>query len=297
MASINMPQFMIKAPAKINLCLEVLGKRPDHYHEVRTVLQSIDMNDQITFQRSTDLALELDAQSVFSDPILLTDDNLILKAARSIKDYAGIKMGAKITLKKSIPIAGGLGGGSSDAAATLRALRNLWEVKIPDKDLEEIASSLGTDVPFFLRGGTALGSGRGEIVDNLPTPNAGWVVVSTPSALQIGEKTAQLYSLLKAPHYTQKPKKTEELIEQLKLGNDIGGNLFNSFELIAPDVYPEYVIHRAAFFKSGAENVLLAGSGPSLFSLMRDNNSALILKHKLENQGYLTSAVRLLTRW
>ena len=94
--------------------------------------------------------------------------------------------------------------------------------------------------------------------------------------LQINEKTAQLYSLFKVSHYTQNPKKTEELIERIKLGNVIGENLFNSFELIAPDVYPEYVIHRDAFFKNGAENVLLAGSGPSLFSLMRDKKSALM---------------------
>jgi 4-diphosphocytidyl-2-C-methyl-D-erythritol kinase len=295
--SVTMAQLRIKAPAKINLCLEVLGKRPDHYHEVRTILQAIDINDEITFQSSPNLELELDPQSIFPDPLLLTNDNLILKAARSIQDYTGIKTGAKITLNKSIPIAAGLGGGSSDAAATLRALRRLWKLKIPDKGMEEIASHLGTDVPFFLRGGTALGSGKGEIVNNLPTPNAIWVVVSTPRPSQIKEKTARLYSLLKVSHYSQKPERAEQLIERLRLGDAIGGTLFNSFELIAPKVYSEYVIHRSAFFESGAENVLLSGSGPSLFSVMQNKASALYLKDELENQGYLTSAARLLNRW
>ncbi|MCE2464205.1 MAG: 4-(cytidine 5'-diphospho)-2-C-methyl-D-erythritol kinase, partial [Dehalococcoidia bacterium] len=192
----------IKAYAKINLTLEVLGRRPDGYHEVRTVLQTIDLTDILNITRASHLKMEC------SVPELGNKDNLVWKAASALRRAAECDKGAKIHLEKHIPVGMGLGGGSSDAAATLKALNNLWGIQMHDAGLQSIAASLGSDVPFFLRGGTALGEGRGEVMTELhPLPQLWMVLCCSPSRSSQGggpfpDKTARLYSMVAPENYT-----------------------------------------------------------------------------------------------
>jgi len=148
---------VLRASAKVNLALEVLGKRADGYHEIATVLQAVDLFDRIAVETADSLSLHTD------DPDLPTDEgNLVMRAARLLQKAAGIETGARIRLQKRIPVAAGLGGGSSDAAATLWGLSRLWKLRWPTARLQELAVELGMDVPFFLGAGRAVARGRGE---------------------------------------------------------------------------------------------------------------------------------------
>ena len=157
-------QVTIETPAKVNLTLEVLGKRNDGYHEIASVMQAINLCDRLTFSIADDLSLITDT------PGLDTKDNLVYRAASLLNDKTGVSAGAEIHLCKGIPVAAGLGGGSSDAAATLLGLNRLWGLHLARDELEELAAQLGSDVPFFLAGGAALAEGRGERITPLPSP-------------------------------------------------------------------------------------------------------------------------------
>ena len=289
-----MTQLTIQAPAKVNLCLEVLGRRPDGYHEVRTVLQAVDLADWLTIEPAATLTLQWDPMSSVRESEVPTEENLVLRAARSIQEQAGVGGGAHLLLHKAIPVAAGLGGGSSDAAATLLGLRRIWGLALSDQRLATIAASLGSDVPFFLRSGTALGSGRGEVIQGLPAPQEEWAVISAPGGPPQAGKTARLYQLLTPAHYAQTPYRTEELVRRIRDNERVSDALYNIFEAVADDVYPEYAAHREAFVASGAHNVLLAGAGPSLFSLVAGEASAVELRDRMAGHGYSTYAVRLL---
>ena len=178
----------LSAPAKVNLTFEALGRRADGYHEVRTVLHAVSLADEIAFAPADDLSLV--AEPLVAEPpgdgalssaasAPTGGDNLVLRAARLLRREAGVTAGAAIRLRKRIPVAAGLGGGSSDAAATLRGLRRLWGLDLDADALRELAAQLGSDVPFFVTGGAALAEGRGERLTPLP-PAQGSVVVMAP---------------------------------------------------------------------------------------------------------------------
>ena len=172
----------LSAPAKVNLTFEALGRRADGYHEVRTVLHAVSLADEIAFAPADDLSLAVEPpeagafSSAASAPT--GDDNLVLRAARLLRREAGVKTGAAIRLRKRIPVAAGLGGGSSDAAAALRGLRRLWGLDLDADALRELAAQLGSDVPFFVTGGAALAEGRGERLTPLPPAQGGMVVMA-----------------------------------------------------------------------------------------------------------------------
>ena len=174
----------LSAPAKVNLTFEALGRRADGYHEVRTVLHAISLADEIAFAPADDLRFAVESpdagarSSAASAPA--GDDNLVLRAARLLRREAGVKAGATIRLRKRIPVAAGLGGGSSDAATTLRGLRRLWGLDLDADALRELAAQLGSDVPFFVTGGAALAEGRGERLTPLPPAQGGVVVMASP---------------------------------------------------------------------------------------------------------------------
>ena len=292
-----MPPLTVRAPAKVNLCLEVLGRRPDGYHEVRTVLQAVDLVDRLTIGPADTLALQWDPASPAPSPPMLQEENLVFRAARLLQEATGTDKGAHVQLHKAIPVAAGLGGGSSDAAAALLGLRRLWGLDIPDHRLVEIASLLGSDVPFFLRGGAALGSGRGHRIQSLPLPLEEWVVVSVPREPPPPQKTARLYSLLTPAHYALRPDRSDELVRRLHAGQPLSGALHNAFEAVASNAYPGYPAHRAAFAAGGTHSPLLAGAGPSLFSLANDEASASALQRRLSALGYQAYSARLLPAW
>lgn len=250
----------LRAYAKVNLTLEVLGKRPDGYHEIASVLQTVDLADDLTFEPAAELAVECDA------PGLSSDDNLVLQAARLLKREMQVPQGARISLRKRVPIAAGLGGGSSDAAAALLGLSRLWELHLGPRELLPIAAQLGSDVPFFLFGGTALAGGRGEVVTPLPPCRDAWLVLATPP-IQVARKTATLYGALRPAAFTG-GEATERLVQALRAGAPpSSSHLFNVFEEVAELVFPGLTRYRATLLDAGAPSVHLTGSGPTLFCL------------------------------
>ena len=255
----------LRAPAKINWTLEVLGKRPDGYHEIRSVMQTIDLCDEIALAPADAVSLTIDG-----DAGQLADEapeaNLAFRAACLLRDRSGQRGGAHIQLTKRIPIAAGLGGGSSDAAAVLRGLRLLWRLDISDEQLAAIAAELGSDVPFFLRGGTALISGRGDVVEPLPDAASRSLVISLPKRSAGPDKTARMYGALRPEHYTD-GSRTDRLAERIRDGEPVRDeDCYNVFEAVLPDVDPEGA---AAFSRAGelGGGPHLCGSGPAFFTL------------------------------
>src|SRR5512145_2350061 len=166
-------RLVLSAAAKVNLTLEVLGKRPDGYHEIATVMQTVDLADRLTLEDAETLELDASAAGVPTD-----GTNLALRAAMALRETVGITRGVRISLDKRIPVAAGLGGGSADAAAVLLGLNRLWGLRWPRARLEAIAVTLGMDVPFFLRGGGALATGRGEQLEPVDVGGSALVLVN-----------------------------------------------------------------------------------------------------------------------
>lgn len=260
------------APAKINWTLEVLGKRPDGYHEVRTVMQTIDLCDEITVAPAGKLSLDINgSEQALRD--LPREDNLAYRAAQLLWERAGFRGGARIVLAKRIPVAAGLGGGSSDAAAVLRGLRRLWALNISDRELTSIAAQLGSDVPFFLRGGTAVASGRGEVIQPLPDAPVRELTIAWPSHAPRPDKTARMYAALRPEHYTD-GSATARLAERLRRNHPPREeDLYNAFEAVVAEVDPDgdALLNRA---RASLGSAHLCGSGPAVFSVSTTRTSA-----------------------
>lgn len=268
----------LKAYAKINWTLEVLGRRPDGYHEVATVMETIGLWDTLSLSHHEELCLEC------SWPELQGLDNLALVAARRLRELSGYGGGAQIRLEKAIPVAAGLGGGSSDAAAVLRGLNHLWGLGLSRERLDQIGSELGSDVPFFVYGGAALVEGRGERVTPLPSPPRAWLVLLRPP-LAVEHKTATLYRSLTAAHFTSGAA-TRRLADHVAQGRSIlPDHLFNAFEGVAYSVFGSLEEYRRRFLAAGAKEVHLASSGPTLFCLVEDEAQGERLADSLRSQG------------
>ena len=283
----------LKAYAKINLTLEALGRRDDGYHEVATIMQTVDLHDTVRLAPADDITLSCD------NPSLQSPDNLAYKAAELLRQESGYTDGAHIAIDKAIPVSAGLGGGSSDAAATLRGLNELWQLRMTPAQLETIAAKLGSDVPFLLKGGTAIALGRGERIRRLPPANVQWLVVVTPDVQHIGDtpsKTAALYGMLTPTNYT-KGFLTRKLEARIRGGGDVPAQfLFNAFDDVAFDAYPGIEECWNTFAELGAREIHLSGSGPSIYALMprREVGTAihLLLRHKHGLDARLVSAVQ-----
>ena len=278
----------VKAPAKINLTLEVLGKRPDGYHEIRSVIQAINLYDSLRFRLSKKLRFSCD------NPDFIIEESLISRAAALLQQASGFSKGATIEVSKKIPFSSGLGGDSSDAAAILQGLNKLWELGLSLEELLELAPRLGSDVAFFLYGGTALVEGRGERVTPLSSLPKRWVVLIVPPVPRVAEKTRQLYASLKPSHYSD-GQITQKFIQALNEGGEFGPSmLFNAFENIAFEFFAELEVHKEHFIKLGAQHVHLAGSGPTLFTMIEDRAQAEDLHKRCQQQGmecYLTETL------
>ncbi len=262
---INVPAF-----AKINLGLRVHGRRPDGYHEISTVFQTVSLHDTLTFKAATDGKLGL----VCSDPSIPTDDsNLVLRAAEALRERYGVAQGARVELEKVIPAGGGLGGGSSDAAVTLAALATLWEIETDAVELAEIGARLGADVPFFLAGGTALGTGTGTDIRPLGDAPKMHLVVVTPG---VHVSTAEAYRALGAPALT----KVKPLVNlsvsrtEADFPDSLCGVWSNDFEAVVVRLYPEIGRARERLVESGAERVMLSGSGSSVCGVFESKGEA-----------------------
>ncbi|HEX9896540.1 MAG TPA: 4-(cytidine 5'-diphospho)-2-C-methyl-D-erythritol kinase [Dehalococcoidales bacterium] len=275
----------IEAPAKINLTLEVLRKRPDGYHEICSVVQAISLCDTLRFSLSKSIEIRS------ASPGWSAEQSIIPKAIRVIKTITGYVGGVVIDIEKRVPLMAGLGGDSSDAAAVLRGLNELWQLGLSHEKLLELAPQLGSDVAFFLYGGTALMEGRGEIITPLPAFPHHYVILVNPATPHISGKTAALYAKLQPSHYTD-GQITGQLVQDLKSGSEFHpARLFNTFENVVFTRGTELTTYRSHIRKSGAPHVHLAGSGPALFTLVKDRTRAEDMAVRLKNQGMETHLV------
>jgi len=267
----------VYAPAKVNLVLEVLGKLDD-YHKISSIVQSIDLCDALNFQPDEEICFECDEPS-------LKRGNLVTRAATLLKESTKCSLGARIELRKHIPWGVGLGGGSSDAAATLLALNELWGLGLPISELVRLASKLGSDVPFFIHKGTALIEGKGEKVTPLPSLSSTCFVLLVPPLPKISGKTKQMYDRLDAAYYTE-GHFVQASLSSLRQGTAIDpGLMFNVFEKVAFDFFPGLDKYRKTLGEVGAPGVYLAGSGPCLFTFFSGAKKAGELFSRLKKHG------------
>jgi 4-diphosphocytidyl-2-C-methyl-D-erythritol kinase len=272
----------VQAYAKINLTLDVLGRRPDGYHELRTLMQTIDLYDTLCLT-TTD---ENCARVICTQPELNTVNNLAARAAEAVRQRLALSQGVVIELHKRIPLAAGLGGGSSDAAAVLLALRQWWQLPLSAADLLMLAASLGSDVPFFLTGGLALCAGRGEQVTALAPrwpASMRWLLLVKPA---IGVSTAAVFRALPESDYTDGTH-SRAVYEALFVGNEPGQeDLHNGLERTVLERYPEVAQAREDLLRAGAAVVRLSGSGPTLFAPFTELGQATRVQQQLHAQGY-----------
>ncbi len=277
------PSLLIKAPAKINLALAVHGRRADGYHTLETVLQTVPLADTLTFfhRRKPGLLFRCSA------PELENVDNLVYRAARALEEDAGTALpGVEIVLRKAIPRAAGLGGGSSDAAATLIALNRFWGLGRNRDQLARLGAALGSDVPFFFYGPTALARGRGEIVTVLPPLPFLWAVLALPAGLRLS--TAAVYRALPDP--LPPPPGLEPLLRAIRQGDRgqvlqwlAGGNINTLAGVVRPR-YPE--VHDLLTTLTGLGlPAALSGSGPAVFGLTPSRQKAFAVSRRLQEEG------------
>jgi 4-diphosphocytidyl-2-C-methyl-D-erythritol kinase len=251
---------MIRIPAlaKVNLFLEITGKQPDGYHTLSTVFQSISLSDTLTFEHAPDLTLEC------NDPSLPVDEtNLVMKAARKLREELKEERGAKIILQKEIPTGAGLGGGSSDAAATIQGLQRLWRRELKPSALQKLAVSLGADVPFFLEGGTCTATGIGERLRPLTPLGKTWLVLVWPG---FGVSTKEAYGRVQVP--VNEPRTPRRLLTCFTEQRQWAGELFNRFEEFVFPQYPEIAKVKQEMLAMGAQGALMSGSGSSVFCVV-----------------------------
>jgi 4-diphosphocytidyl-2-C-methyl-D-erythritol kinase len=266
---VSQKAFTVPSFAKINWVLRVLGRRTDGFHELSTIFQTVTLHDTLSFRAREDGQLQLTCDV---PEIPLDESNLILRAAIALRDGYGISRGASIHLAKNIPVEAGLGGGSSNAAVTMLGLARLWEIELYRRELERVGAKLGADVPFFLTGGTALGTGLGTEVRTLNDAAARRLIIIKPEAKV---STVEAYKSLNARALTKAESDTILSIsradeEKWDFHPDA---LHNDFEPVVLRMKPDIERARNALLKSGASGALLAGSGSSVFGVF-DNQKA-----------------------
>lgn len=256
-----MTSIIERAPAKINLGLDIIGKHEDGYHELSMIMISVDLNDYVTV---SDLETDGIIMESNNHKMPLNGRNDVFKAASLIKERYGIKKGVKIVLEKSIPICAGLGGGSTDAAATIRALNKLWELNLSKDEMIEIGFAIGSDVPYCLDAGCALITGKGEVVQCLNTHLSSWVVLVKPD---FGISTRTIFSEIDCNTISRvdiEALKAAILAEDYKAMIEHMGN---SLEDVTISRKPFIQKIKDKMMKCGADVALMTGSGPTVFAL------------------------------
>jgi 4-diphosphocytidyl-2-C-methyl-D-erythritol kinase len=276
---LSLPSF-----AKINWSLRILGKRPDHLHEIRTTLQTISLHDSLSFELSEEQEIAL----ICSNAEIPSDHrNLVVRAAHALQQQYRVGKGARIQLEKSIPAEAGLGGGSSNAAVALLALARLWQVDASANDLITIAAELGADVPFFFFGGSMLGTGTGTTLTVLPDPLSQHLIIIAPRA---SVSTRDAYEALQAPALTSD---TSEFIlssSQNRGDSDdslpwLHNDFVNDFESLIFDIYPEIGRAKDQLIAAGAKAALMTGSGSSVFGVFADQKSQQQALEKIQTEA------------
>lgn len=281
-------KLMVKAPAKINLSLDVLHKRSDGYHEVKMVMTTIDLADRVELTERYDQKIMIHSHDRY-----VPDDhrNLAYQAAQLLKERFQINKGVTISIVKNIPVAAGLAGGSSDAAATLRGLNKLWDLNLSLGELALLGAEIGSDVSFCVYGGTAIATGRGEIIEHIDTPPNCWVILAKP---EIGVSTAEVYRNLNLSNV--KHPDVESMVQAISEQNyeKMCGSVGNVLETVTLNMHPEVALIKEQMKRFGADAVLMSGSGPTVFGLVQYDSRMQRIYNGLRGFCDKVYAVRLL---
>ncbi|MSR64423.1 MAG: 4-(cytidine 5'-diphospho)-2-C-methyl-D-erythritol kinase [Verrucomicrobiae bacterium] len=271
-----MEPISLPSPAKVNLYLKILGKRPDGFHELETVMAALTLADEMRYEsRVSRITLECNAPGVPTD-----DTNLVIRAAKLLQAKTGTQHGAHIVLQKRTPVGGGMGGGSSNGATTLAALNKLWTLNLSLAELRSLAAQLGSDVPFFLQPSVAICRGRGEIIEPLPTGQFAAlkglaVVLLNPG---FGVPTPWAYQAYAARGGAEaEPKQSvQPLLHSLSKGNasQVAAQLYNSLEAPVFNKYPILEIFKRSLVEAGAVGAMMSGSGATVFGLCESEETA-----------------------
>jgi 4-diphosphocytidyl-2-C-methyl-D-erythritol kinase len=269
-------RVLIRTPAKVNLFLEVLARRPDCYHDLATLMVAVSLYDTLEICSAGDSEVRLECDQ----PGLSTGgDNLVSRAAALVQERYGCKQGAVIRLSKRIPMAAGLAGGSSDAAATLAGLNRLWKLGLSQADLMRLGGELGSDVSFFFAPGAAWCTGRGEKVESVPVGRPVDLVLVCPA---VGLATAQVFRELTVP---ETPRHGHAVRQALAAGNveEIGLQLFNRLQPTAEKLCPEVAHWHQRLADCRPTGQLMTGSGSTVFAVCRDSVEALRIARELRS--------------
>jgi 4-diphosphocytidyl-2-C-methyl-D-erythritol kinase len=287
----------VRAFAKINLGLRVLHKRADGYHEIRTILQTISLADRLSieYEKGTGSEIDLDC-----DPPI--EDNLVLKAVHKVMDAGDIRGHVRIRINKQVPMGAGLGGGSSDAAAVLLALPALAGARLPFSILQALAPELGSDVPFFLMGGTALALGRGEELYPLPSVRERFVVLAvppvhcaTPAAYQaLGRAPAGALTFAQSLQENSRFQNLARALGMPEGGEDWKAHCLNDFETVVFDRHPELRTIAESLRRLGAKPALLCGSGSALFGIFNTSSQLETAMRRMAKERKGTAEARLM---
>jgi 4-diphosphocytidyl-2-C-methyl-D-erythritol kinase len=270
------------AHAKVNLSLEIVGRRLDGYHDLVSIMQTISLHDSLTFEPANELTLQCNI------PSLASGDNLVLRAARALQGRYSVRRGCSIYLQKAIPVAAGLGGGSSDAACTLLNLTKLWDLRPSEDDLCALAADIGSDVPFFLRGGTALVQGKGERVQSFSAPKRAWCTLA--ACRRVSVSTLQVYGEFRATEQTD-GSTTRRLAARLARGRmwRVG---WNGLQAAVFRLHPEVQACFDALARLAPGRTLVSGSGGTVFALSPSLAEAEKLSQIMKQRGFWTSVER-----
>lgn len=288
MTNITLPSF-----AKINWTLEILGKRPDGYHEVRTLLQTISIADELTFELAEQgISISCDHPEVPCD-----ETNLVYRAAKLLSDFTGAGLGARIRIAKRLPVAAGLGGGSGNAAVTLLALQRLWNVQVAPRDLFSLAAKLGADAPFFLVGGTCLGVGRGDEIYPLADIDEEFLLlVNAGIAVPTRDAYAKLPAELTKPEAVIKMPLSFEAAYATMARPGAPVPLINDLENPVFARHPTLVEIQRRLKQAGARGVLMSGSGSTLFAIFDSAEARARAGDDLSEPGWRSLHARTLGR-
>ena len=269
----------LRAYAKINLGLRILGKRSDGYHDIETILHRIDCYDELSFTKSETISLESDSPEVPPG-----EENLCIRAARLFISHTGAKDGAHIVLRKKIPVGAGLGGGSSDAAETLLGLNELWGLGMKPDELHPLAAQLGSDVSYFLREGSAYATGRGERLEYFGLKLPHWIVVLYPN---IHVSTAWAYQQVKVERSDHTEILRDNFADNLRDAEKLRELIRNDFEPVVFRAHPELAKIKRTFYEHGAHFAQMSGSGSSMYALFESEEGARSVCEEMRGQGKL----------
>ncbi len=285
-----MDSINLKALAKINIGLDVTGIREDGYHEVAMIMQTVNLFDKLTITKTNDSSVTMSTNLKF---LPVNDDNLCIKAAKLLLEEFNVPTGVHIELEKHIPVAAGMAGGSTDAAAVLFGVNQLYKLKLSRQDLMERGVKIGADVPYCIMRGTALAEGIGEVLTPLPPMIKCPVLIAKPG---ISVSTKDVYTSLDACFDTVKHPDINQLIEDIKVQDleALCSHMGNVLEEVTIPMHPVIADIKAHMLEHGAVGAMMSGSGPTVFGFFKDNKTAKAAKDVLTKTGmvkqlYLTT--------